>query len=95
MIDPVVFIKSSATGSSTRTRRTGSSRRTSSHRLAPTSGGSWQRLDRATYRVPGWGDVEEGVMTALLEVGYDYVLSFEHEDPVMSEEDGASSASSS
>ena len=27
-------------------------------------------------------------MTALLEVGYDYVLSFEHEDPVMSEEDG-------
>ena len=27
-------------------------------------------------------------MTALLEVGYDFVLSFEHEDPVMSEEDG-------
>ena len=28
------------------------------------------------------------MITALLEVGYDFVLSFEHEDPVMSEEDG-------
>jgi len=27
-------------------------------------------------------------MTALLSVGYDYVLSYEHEDPVMSREDG-------
>ena len=27
-------------------------------------------------------------MTALLEVGYNYVLSYEHEDPVMSREDG-------
>ena len=27
-------------------------------------------------------------MTALLEVGYDDVLSYEHEDPVMSREDG-------
>ena len=34
-------------------------------------------------------------MTALLEVGYDYVLSFEHEDPVMSRRTAASSASSS
>ena len=55
-----------------------------------TATGSWQRPDRAArYRVPGWGDVEwKRVMTALLEQGYDYVLSFEHEDPVMSEEDG-------
>ncbi len=55
-----------------------------------TSTGSWQRPDRAArYRVPGWGDVPwKRVMTALLEQGYDYVLSFEHEDPVMSEEDG-------
>jgi sugar phosphate isomerase/epimerase len=28
------------------------------------------------------------VITALLEVGYNYVLSYEHEDPVMSREDG-------
>ena len=40
-----------------------------------TGTGSWQRKDRAArYRVPGWGDVEwRRVITALLEVGYDYV----------------------
>lgn len=51
--------------------------------------GSWTRSDRGfRFRVPGWGDVEwKRVMTALLEAGYDSVLSFEHEDPVMSRED--------
>jgi len=52
--------------------------------------GSWRRPDRGfRFRVPGWGDVPwRRVMTALLEVGYDYVMSYEHEDPVMSREDG-------
>ncbi len=52
--------------------------------------GSWRRPSRGfRFRVVGWGDVEwKRVMTALLEVGYDYVLSYEHEDPVMSREDG-------
>lgn len=52
--------------------------------------GSWGRPGRGfRFRVVGWGDVEwKRVMTALLEVGYDYVLSYEHEDPVMSGEDG-------
>jgi sugar phosphate isomerase/epimerase len=52
--------------------------------------GSWSRPDRGfRFRVVGWGDVEwKRVMTALLEIGYDYVLSYEHEDPVMSREDG-------
>jgi len=52
--------------------------------------GSWRRPNRGfRFRVVGWGDVEwKRVMTALLEVGYDYVLSYEHEDPVMSREDG-------
>jgi len=52
--------------------------------------GSWMRPGRGfRFRVVGWGDVEwKRVMTALLEVGYDYVLSYEHEDPVMSREDG-------
>lgn len=52
--------------------------------------GSWTRAGRGfRFRVVGWGDVEwKRVMTALLEVGYDYVLSYEHEDPVMSREDG-------
>jgi len=60
----------------------------------PTSGvistGAWMRPDRGfRFRVVGWGQVEwKRVMTALLEVGYNYVLSYEHEDPVMSREDG-------
>jgi len=54
------------------------------------STGSWMRAGRGfRFRVVGWGDVEwKRVMTAMLEVGYDYVLSYEHEDPVMSREDG-------
>ena len=52
--------------------------------------GAWRRPGRGfRFRVVGWGDVDwKRVMTALLEVGYDYVLSYEHEDPVMSREDG-------
>jgi sugar phosphate isomerase/epimerase len=56
--------------------------------------GAWTRPDRGfRFRVPGWGQVDwRRVMTALVSVGYDYVLSFEHEDPVMSPEDGAEKA---
>jgi len=60
----------------------------------PTSGciptGAWRRPGRGfRFRVVGWGDVPwKRVMTALLEVGYNYVMSYEHEDPVMSREDG-------
>lgn len=52
--------------------------------------GAWRRPTRGfRFRVVGWGDVPwKRVMTALLEVGYDYVMSYEHEDPVMSREDG-------
>jgi sugar phosphate isomerase/epimerase len=52
--------------------------------------GSWTRPSRGfRFRVVGWGNVEwKRVITALREVGYDYVLSYEHEDPVMSREDG-------
>jgi len=52
--------------------------------------GAWGRPTRGfRFRVVGWGDVQwKRVMTALLEVGYNYVLSYEHEDPVMSREDG-------
>jgi len=56
--------------------------------------GSWMRPDRGfRFRVPGWGQVNwRRVITALVTVGYDYVVSFEHEDPVMSPEDGAEKA---
>jgi len=58
------------------------------------STGSWTRRGRGVrFRVPGWGDVPwKRLMTALVEVGYDYVMSYEHEDPVMSREDGCEKA---
>lgn len=89
-IDPVVFIKrlgarvfhvhaKDAEIQVDEVRRSG---------VAPN--GAWQRMDRGfRFRVPGWGNVEwRRVITALLEVGYNNVLSFEHEDPAMSREDG-------
>ncbi len=52
--------------------------------------GDWQRLDRSfRFRIPGWGDVQwKKVITELAMVGYDYVLSYEHEDVTMSVGDG-------
>jgi sugar phosphate isomerase/epimerase len=47
------------------------------------SGGWWR------YRIPGWGRVDwPAYITALKEVGYDYVLSIEHEDQFFNVEDG-------
>ncbi len=56
--------------------------------LQPT--GKWNRIDRGfRFRIPGWGSVPwKRVLTELMLVGYDYVLSYEHEDVVMSREDG-------
>ena len=52
--------------------------------------GDWQRLDRAfRFRIPGWGSVPwKKVITELALVGYDYVMSYEHEDVTMSVNDG-------
>jgi len=52
--------------------------------------GEWQRLDRAfRFRIPGWGSVPwKKVITELSMVGYNYVLSYEHEDVTMSRMDG-------
>ncbi|MGC8778248.1 MAG: sugar phosphate isomerase/epimerase family protein [Candidatus Caldatribacteriaceae bacterium] len=57
--------------------------------LIPT--GPWTRIDRGfRFRIPGWGSVPwKRVITELALVGYDYVLSYEHEDVTMSREDGA------
>ena len=94
LIDPVIFVKTfgprifhchakDAELQEDEVRRSG---------VIPT--GAWTRPDRGfRFRVPGWGQVNwRRVMTALVSVGYDYVLSFEHEDPVMSPEDGAEKA---
>lgn len=55
-----------------------------------TATGPWERNNRGfRFRVVGWGNVEwKRIITGLSEVGYDYVLSYEHEDPIMSREDG-------
>lgn len=52
--------------------------------------GDWQRLDRTyRFRIPGWGNVDwKNVITELSMIGYDYVLSYEHEDVTMSRADG-------
>ncbi|MCX6090291.1 MAG: sugar phosphate isomerase/epimerase [Candidatus Atribacteria bacterium] len=57
--------------------------------LIPT--GPWTRIDRGfRFRIPGWGSVPwKRVITELALVGYDYVLSYEHEDVTMSREEGA------
>ncbi|TFG63693.1 MAG: sugar phosphate isomerase/epimerase [Spirochaetales bacterium] len=56
--------------------------------------GDWQRLDRAfRFRIPGWGSVNwKTVITELSMVGYNYVLSYEHEDVTMSRADGVEKA---
>ncbi len=41
------------------------------------------------YRIPGWGEIDWRIfITSLLEAGYNYVLSIEHEDPVFEGEEG-------
>ncbi len=56
--------------------------------------GSFNRPNRGLrFRTPGWGDINwKRVMTALAEVKYDYVLSYEHEDPVIAPDDGMKKA---
>jgi len=52
--------------------------------------GDWQRLGRGfRFRIPGWGSVPwKKVITELSMIGYDYVMSYEHEDVTMSRADG-------
>ncbi len=52
--------------------------------------GDWQRLNRGfRFRIPGWGSVPwKKVITELSLIGYDYVMSYEHEDVTMSRRDG-------
>lgn len=56
--------------------------------------GSWRRPTRGfRFRTVGWGDIPwRRIITALTEVGYNYVMSVEHEDSTMSREDGCEKA---
>ena len=93
-IDPVVFIKRLGSRIYHVHAKDGEVQQDEVARSGVLSGGSWMRPDRGfRFRVPGWGDVNwRRVISALAAVGYDYVLSFEHEDPVMSPEDGCEKA---
>ncbi|MEO8091415.1 MAG: sugar phosphate isomerase/epimerase [bacterium] len=55
------------------------------------SGGPWERIDRGVrFRCPGWGDIDwHRLVSALFEVGYDGMLAYEHEDPIISADDAA------
>ena len=93
-IDPVVFIKRLGKRIFHAHAKDGEVQEDEVRRSGVLSGGPWTRPDRGfRFRVPGWGDVNwRRIMSALVAVGYDYVLSFEHEDPVMSPEDGCEKA---
>jgi len=93
-IDPVVFIKHLGKRIFHAHAKDGEVQQDEVRRSGVLSGGSWTRPDRGfRFRVPGWGDVDwRRVISALAAVGYDSVLSFEHEDPVMSPEDGCEKA---
>ena len=94
LIDPVIFIKSFAGRIFHAHAKDAELQEDEVHRSGVIPTGSWTRRDRGfRFRVPGWGQVNwRRVMTALVSTGYDYILSFEHEDPVMSPEDGAEKA---
>jgi sugar phosphate isomerase/epimerase len=94
LIDPVIFVKTFGKKIYHCHAKDGEIQEDEVRRSGVLSTGSWMRPDRGfRFRVPGWGQVDwRRVMTALVSVGYDYVISFEHEDPVMSPEDGAEKA---
>jgi sugar phosphate isomerase/epimerase len=94
LIDPVIFIKTFAGRIHHAHAKDGELQEDEVHRSGVIPTGSWMRGDRGfRFRVPGWGQVNwRRVITALVSTGYDHVLSFEHEDPVMSPEDGAEKA---
>jgi sugar phosphate isomerase/epimerase len=94
LIDPVIFIKTFGKRIFHCHAKDGELQEDEVRRSGVIPTGGWMRPDRGfRFRVPGWGQVDwRRVMTALVSVGYDYVISFEHEDPVMSPEDGAEKA---
>jgi len=94
LIDPVVFIKTFAGRILHCHAKDGELQEDEVRRSGVIPTGGWMRPDRGfRFRVPGWGQVDwRRVMTALVSTGYDYVMSYEHEDPVMSPEDGAEKA---
>ncbi len=94
LIDPVIFIKRFGKRIYHAHAKDAELQEDEVHRSGVLASGSWMRKDRGwRFRVPGWGDVRwPRIMSALAAEDYDYVLSYEHEDPIMSPEDGCEKA---
>jgi sugar phosphate isomerase/epimerase len=94
LIDPVIFIKKFGDRIYHFHLKDAELVEENIHNSGATPHGSQFRSTRGfRFRVPGWGQVPwRRIITALCEVGYDYVLSYEHEDPIMSQDDGAEKA---
>lgn len=90
LIDPVIFIKTFGPRIYHVHAKDGELQQDELRRSGVIPTGSWTRIDRGfRFRVPGWGDVQwRKFISALAQAGYNYVISYEHEDPVMSREDG-------
>jgi len=56
--------------------------------------GNWRRFDRGfRFRVAGWGQIDwRRLITALVMIKYDHVLSVEHEGPWLNRTDGCRKA---
>ncbi|CAN5693657.1 sugar phosphate isomerase/epimerase [soil metagenome] len=94
LIDPVIFIKTFKDRIYHAHAKDGELQLDEVARSGVIPTGDWRRPNRGfRFRTPGWGDVNwRRVITALAEIGYDDVLSYEHEDPIMSREDGCEKA---
>jgi len=89
-IDPVIFVQALGERIFHVHAKDGEVVEHNYHRSGVQCHGPWNRIDRGfRFRIPGWGSVPwKRVLTELCLVGYDFVLSYEHEDVVMSRMDG-------
>ncbi len=94
LIDPVIFIKTFTDRIFHVHAKDAEIQKDEVARSGVIPTGPWTRIDRGfRFRTIGWGDVPwRRFMTALAEIGYDYVLSVEHEDAVMAREEGVEKA---
>lgn len=92
-VDPVLFVQE-LRGRVVHVHAKDGERVSHNYRSGLLAHGRWNRIDRGfRHRIPGWGDVPwRKLITELSLVGYDYVLSVEHEDPVMDRRDGVMKA---
>jgi sugar phosphate isomerase/epimerase len=94
LIDPVIFVKTFGNRIFNVHAKDAELQKDELARSGVIPNGPWTRMDRGfRFRVAGWGQVEwQRLITSLAEIGYDYVMHYEHEDPVFSREEGCEKA---